>query len=482
MDEHGWATRSDIVDANLYGGGMGLGVADHYPPDQLHNYGHDVVSDGGYWAAAAAWRAGRFKVDIDQPREGESNTFEVKVPSVPKERILGFVATPEAAVKLKAAGVPADKILESPMAMRGGMQLVTSTGAPKPEGRDVMRRYRQWQHSTVSKAATGRDQGAPAKLYGKVTAFLASLKTAVEKVGNERSGHRGHQGRPGIRGGSLPRGGAPAVAVSTPAVPARETLVLTPTENPSPDEPPVDESGRRRVIADEDFQSIRENIERMRPEGNATITPVAQKAMERALQEFARDAEDRLGPAAHWKVEGYQYDYDGWRYDATGTWDNVEGQARMTIDFTPDRASGAVQPVDVNKPTIYNDYMLHAAYVKMPEGAQRRGMGQEIVKNVMHTAREGGFKSVVYDAVSNGSTLKGGFVWAKMGATFAKPIDRERMVQSYLHYTGRYETYPESERMTMFKTWEPRDILNAPGGDKFLLSSDSYYSGKFDVR
>lgn len=306
----------------------------------------------------------------------------------------------------------------------------------------------------------------------------------VQKVGNERSGHRGHQGRPGQRGGSLPRGGAPAAAVSSPDAPARETLVLQPTENPLPPGPPVDESGRRLVIPEDQFEEARRAVAQHRAEAPVKRIPplpqLAQDAMESGLQEFARDVEERLGKG-EWKVEGYPYEsgfrlnVEGRFYDEQGT-TRLEGPARMTLDYRPE--------YDTPESTHFgSDYILHAAYVKMPDAAQHKGMGPEIVNNVMHTAVKGGFKAVDYDAVSGGA-LKGGYVWAKMGATFAKPEDRTRMVQKYVQYTAgsRDAAVPDSEFQMMSKTWEPRDFLAAPQGGEFLLTSDAYYSGRFNVR
>lgn len=123
---------------------------------------------------------------------------------------------------------------------------------------------------------------------------------------------------------------------------------------------------------------------------------------------------------------------------------------------------------------------LHAHLVSMPDEVHKKGMGTEIVQNIMHIAHEGGFNAVTYDAVSGGP-LKGAYVWAKMGATFADANDRERVVERYIAFSGRHGTIPPDEEDRMLKMWEPRDILNAPEGGRFLLG-DVSYRGRFAVR
>jgi hypothetical protein len=247
--------------------------------------------------------------------------------------------------------------------------------------------------------------------------------------GGPGSGHHGHSGRPGEVGGSVPGGWTG----TTPTSPA--------------------------VIPDDQFQAVREDIAAL-PQKNL-VPPQAEKAIEEGFQEFARDAEARAG-VMDWEVDGRNR---GTAYAMT-----LSGSkwARMWLEVQA-RPDG--------------EHDLYVDYVSMPGQFQKKGMGMEIVTNVMRTAHAGGFKSVIYDAVSDNGPLKGAYVWAKMGATFANEEDRTRVVRGYLTAQGLVGLGPgvREENIHKMSTWEPGDILKAPGGGEYLLGR-VHYHGKFDVQ
>lgn len=267
----------------------------------------------------------------------------------------------------------------------------------------------------------------------------------VAKIGNERSGFRGHRGRPGQRGGSLPRS-----AMGEPVPP--ELHLAVPAKTPPDDLPVTPDIGAR------DLLDYHETAQRL------GIDPDVERALLEGMQEYARDVNAAAGKSLKWTVKSGGY-----------------GQM---LGITVSSPEGGRLQFEFNG----RDKSLYIAYVRVPNNLQHHGLGRELVNTVQQMAVGAKASAIDFHAVSTGGygagaapgSLVGAYVWAKMGAPFKDSMERQRVFDKYQIYLEREAPLKSSLNPA---TVQPLDIANevingVPVGRNFLVNEAVDY----DVR
>ena len=198
------------------------------------------------------------------------------------------------------------------------------------------------------------------------------------------------------------------------------------------------------------------------------LTPIEKAAIEKGFQEFARDAEERVGEKLDWEVA---YDVGIDSPDITLTAHTRDG-GRVRFQF------GIIGSESEGK-------SLDVSYVSMPRAAQQHGMGLEIVDNIRHIATEGGFNDVVFDATSAPAVgFVGAYVWAKMGAGFALQREREYTGDQYEHYLRKQGLKTNLDLHSKFEPGDiAREVINGRNvGKEFLITTPVSYHARVRVQ